>query len=357
MKKTIVHFIHDLGRGGAETILVTTVRELSEYRNVVVTLTDSNEFGNEFVCDKNICLNIKHPFLFLFYALKFRKVLREEKADIVHARLFWPMLIARLGTPRSIPLVTTIHAYIATSLEYKKWFIRWLDKITYRAHKSFMMADSKGALEEYFSFLGLKPYKARSPYTFVDTKLFTALHQPSEKEDVIRLISVGRLSKQKNHKYLVEAFQQLTNEKFELHIYGRYHLYDELKEAIEKTGVKIVLKGQVNNINEIITGYDIFVMSSLYEGFSLAVLEAMALGMPLMLSDIASFREQCEDTAIYFDLNNPDDFVQKLRALATDRKKLAELSAATRKRVLENFTLQHHLKIVREVYEDVLNEW
>ena len=41
----------------------------------------------------------------------------------------------------------------------------------------------------------------------------------------------------------------------------------------------------------------------------------MALGMPLLLSDIASFREQCEDTAVYFNLKDSNDFITKLLAL------------------------------------------
>ena len=132
----------------------------------------------------------------------------QENNNLVHSRLYWPTMLARLAVPRKIPMVTTIHSYISSSFEYKKWYIQWVDKLFYKFHKSFMLADSDGALKDYFSFLKLKPYKAISPYTFVDPRIFTSADLRSYKTGpVIQLISVGRIAKQKNYGYLVEAFK------------------------------------------------------------------------------------------------------------------------------------------------------
>ncbi len=302
MKKTILHVIHDLGRGGAEMMLVTVVKELEEYNNIVVTLYDNNHFTTEeFKCDKYICLNSKSLFHLLFAVFKLRKIIRENKVDIVHSHLFWPTMISRLAVPKKTPLLTTIHAFIATSVEYKHWHIKWIDKITYRFRHSAIVAVAKGALKEYFEFLHLRPWKSYMLYTFVNNKIFnTDSKKIITNGSVFKIITVGRISLQKNHRFLVEAFKLLPKEKFELHIYGINSLGKEFEEYVDQSGANIILKGQVNNINEIIQSFDLFVMSSTYEGFSLAVLEAMAMGMPLMLSDIPSFREQCEDTAIYY---------------------------------------------------------
>ncbi len=357
MKKTILHITHDLGRGGAETILVTTLKELTAYNNVVITFNNLNEFGNQFVCDKYICLNIKHPLLFPFYFFKLRKIIRQQKADMVHSRLFWATMLARIAVPKTIPLITTIHAYISTSLEYKKWYIKWLDKFTYQFHKTIMLADSDGALKDYFSFLHLKPFKAISPFTFVDTKLFKMGEEKKYgTKSTIRLISVGRIAKQKNHAYLINAFKLIKDKNFELHIYGGKLLDEEIEKEIKKENLNVELKGLVTNIQELIPQYDIFVMSSLYEGFSLAVLEAMAMGMPLLLSNIESFKEQCGDTAIYFDLDSPKDFVEKLIKLSKDETEMKRMGNAAKERVLKYYTLEHHMKIINQVYEDVMIE-
>src|SRR5690606_17609701 len=100
--------------------------------------------------------------------------------------------------------------------------------------------------------------------------------------------------------------------------------------------------------------YDLFVMSSPLEGFSLAVLEAMALKMPMLLTDIPSFREQCVSTAIYFNLNDTDDFISKLLHLISDNEQRIALGEAALQRVLANFTLEHYMKGLRDIYVKTL---
>jgi glycosyltransferase involved in cell wall biosynthesis len=355
LRKTILHIIQDLNRGGAETILVTTVKELGEYNNIVVTLFEGNQFGNDFKADHFYCLRIKHLLLLPLYAFRLRRIIKIHKVDLVHSRLYWATFLARIATPQKVPLVTTIHSYIAGSVEYKKWIIRWLERFTYRFHKTTMLADSKGALDEYFDFLDLKPYRAISPFTFVDTRIFqnSSPVRPIPGERLM-MVAVGRLTIQKNHQYLVEAFRLLQNENIELHIYGMGECYEKLQEQIEHYQVPIILKGQVSNIPEVISSYHLFIMPSLYEGFSLAVLEAMAMRMPLLLSDIASFREQCAETAVYFNLADPSDFALKLRSLINDPNRQELLGQAAHKRVLDNFTLEHHMKTIRTIYASVL---
>jgi glycosyltransferase involved in cell wall biosynthesis len=358
MKKTIVHFINDLNRGGAEKMLVTVTRELSEYNNIIVTLDKANSFKEELVCDQYICLNAPSPFAFPLAALKLRRLINKHKPDIVHTHLFWPTFIARIATPKKIPLITTIHLFVASSMEYKIRHVRWLDRISYRLRKSSIIAVAKGALNEYFSFLKLKPYKAYPLYTFVDTTVFNNANiLPLQSNDTFKLIAVGTLKEQKNFQYYINAFKQLRNEKIELHVYGSGHLEADLKKSLQENNItNIVLKGMVENINEIIPQYDLFTMASHYEGFSLAVLEAMALGMPMLLSDIDSFKEQCADTAIYFDLNNINDFVAKLKSLCTNKLKLQQMGKNAKERVLANFTLEHHLKGLRSIYIETLKQ-
>jgi len=353
MKKTILHFIYDLGRGGAETMLVRVIKELPEYNNIVVTLYDNNQFGAELQCTRYICLKQRSLLFFPFTALALRKLIRQYHVDIVHTHLFWPTLIARMATPKNVTLITTIHAFIATSVEYKKWFIRFLDKVSYRLHKSVIIGVAKGATAEYFSFLKLKPYRCYSIYTFVDTGQFNHKGIPVKTgHEGFRLISVGALRQQKNHRFLVDAFRLLKNEHIHLHIYGDGPLKTVLQSSIDEAAVNISLKGMATNIHELLPQYDLFVMSSTFEGFSLGVLETMAMKVPMLLSDIVSFREQCEDTAIYFSLNDVNDFAEKVKALLNDKVKRDQLSENAFKRVINNFTLEHHIKQLKQVYLD-----
>jgi glycosyltransferase involved in cell wall biosynthesis len=356
-KKKIIHFIFNLGRGGAETIVVAEIKGLPEYEHVVVTLFNTNHFGNELKCDKLICLNFTSLFSIFKGIFNFKKILKTEQPDLVHTHLFWPTIIARIATPKKIPLVTTIHAFIATSVEYKKWFVKFLDKVTYQFRKTVIVADAQGALDEYFSFLKLTPYKAQCLYTFADTNKFKNLYNQVDNTDkkVFKIVSVGALREQKNQQFLIKVLSKIKDLPVELHIYGSGELEKTLQHKIDTTGAKVLLKGEVNNIQEVIASYDLFIMSSTYEGFSLAVLEAMAMGMPLLLSDIASFKEQGADTATYFSLADETDLIQKIKIICTTSKaSLQSMGENCRKRVLQYFTLDHHIDTLRKIYSENL---
>jgi glycosyltransferase involved in cell wall biosynthesis len=354
-KKTILHIIYNLGRGGAETMLVTVVKELSDYNNIIVTLFPENHFVDELKCDKYYCLNLSSIFQIPFISPRLKKIILDNNVDIVHSHLYWPTVLARMATPKKIPLLTTIHAFIATSVEYKKWYIRWLDRITYKFHKNIIITVAKDALDEYFNFLKVKRYKAYALHTFVDVKIFNDSNAAPKNEDsIVKLVTVGALRKQKNHAYLLEAFKVLGNKKFQLDIYGEGPLRSSLETVIKANHLNVNLRGEVKNVQNVLNQYDLYVMSSTFEGFSLSVLEAMAMRLPLLVSDIRSFREQCENTAEYFNLDDTKDFIEKLKILFLDKNYLQKLGHAGHERAVNNFTLEQHMQGLRKIYSEVL---
>ncbi len=281
-KKIILHFITSLERGGAETMLVQVLKELKDYTNIVVTLHNENHFEGELDCDKYICLQQPAFRSLPFTALKFRALVKKYKPDLVHSHLVLPNFIARLATPSNIPLVTTIHTCVSQAPDYKKKYLRFLDRFTYQFKKSTIIAVSDTVMNDYFTFLKLKPAKHFVLHTFVNEKKFSKL---SFKEDgqYLKLVSVGALRIPKNYLYLIQAFEAIKSQKIQLDIYGAGPHQKTLQNAINDAGVNINLKGQIRNIDEVLPHYDIFVMPSLLEGFSLSVLEAMAAKLPLII--------------------------------------------------------------------------
>ncbi len=355
-KPILLHFIYSLGRGGAETMVVRTIKELPEYSHVVVTLIPDDHFGEELVCDAKICLNMKGLAGLPKMISAFSRLTREIAPSIVHTHLFWPTFIARFAVPKNIPLVTTIHAFIKTSVEYRHWYIRFLDRISYRRRNSFIIVVARGALEEYFEFLRKPIRDAKVLYTFVDVKRFTGNKRRNEGPG-FRLIAVGALRVQKNYDYIIKAMALLREHPISLDIYGTGQLHKEIQEQIDKSKAKVCLKGEVRDIEERMQDYDLFVMSSTFEGFSLGVLEAMAMGMPLLLSDISSFREQCGDLAWYFNLDDPKSAADRILVLSkTPANILSERGTGGRERVLQHFTLEHHIQQLRNIYIEVLEE-
>lgn len=355
-KKTILHIIQNFGRGGAETAVVGVLKKLNDYRNIVVTLDPLNQFGDELRYDKYYCLNLPSYYLFPAAIGKLRRIIRENKVDLVHSQLYWSTLLARYACPKDIPLVTSIQASLTDSVEYKKNWICWLDRISYRKRHGRILGVSKHTLQDYFSFLNLKPGKTGVLYNFVDTDVFRKPSFPVSKmnDGILRLVTVGNLKPQKNQAFLLEAFRQLKQYPVTLDIYGDGQLESSFKKMIEQEKLPVKLMGKVTDLSERLPAYDLFVMSSLYEGFSLAVLEGMAQEMPMLLSDIPTFREQCEGTAEYFSLAEMHDFIQKVLWLKNNPDRLKQMAEEGRKRVLENFTLDHHLKNLRQIYREEL---
>ncbi len=141
-------------------MLVRVVRELEEYNNIVVTMHGENPFGSRLQCDKYIAMNLKPSFSILLAAIKLRRVIKENKVDMVHSHLYWPTVVARIATPKKIPLLTTIHTSVATALDYTYWHLRIIDKITFSIRKSVIIGVSKRALKDYLSFLNFFPFKS-----------------------------------------------------------------------------------------------------------------------------------------------------------------------------------------------------
>lgn len=351
-KKTILHIIQNFGRGGAETAVVGVLKNLHEYRNVVVTLDPLNQFGDELTYDAFYCLNLKSYYLFPTVIGTLKKIIRKEKVDIVHSQLYWSTVLARFSVPKHIPLVTSIQASLTNSVEYKKGWICQLDKMSYRFRKSTILGVSEHTLMDYFSFLRLQPHETHVLYNFVDTGKFNrepipVMRKPGEP---FRLVSVGNLKPQKNQQFMLDAFRLLKDIPVSLDIYGDGQLQETFERFIQTHNLPVRLMGKVNNLPERLPGYDLFLMSSWYEGFSLAVLEGMAMGKPMLLSDIPTFTEQADSTAEYFSLSNPETLAEKIRFLYQHPERLQEMSGTGRERVMRLYTLQHHLQALREIY-------
>src|SRR5258708_33134032 len=99
MKKTILYIIDSLERGGAEVMLVSTLKKIHEYYNIIiVTLLPENVFTKEeLIYDKIFCLNMRKKRNIFSSAKKLKKIILENNVDIVHSTLYLSVLVSRLA--------------------------------------------------------------------------------------------------------------------------------------------------------------------------------------------------------------------------------------------------------------------
>ena len=154
-------------------MLVAVTKCLPEYRNIVVTLKNINDFGEELECDKLFCLNVRSKFDLLGAIFQLRKIILQNNVDIVHSHLFWSNAVARLATPKNVLLLNTIHTFPADSFDYKPLRMRIIENLTFRFRKVAIACVAKGSLEQYIQLVKKDPYKSYVLYTFVDLSKFT----------------------------------------------------------------------------------------------------------------------------------------------------------------------------------------
>jgi len=159
------------------------------------------------------------------------------------------------------------------------------------------------------------------------------------------LVSVGRLSKQKNQSFLIQILGALSG--FKLLLAGEGPEHERLRTEAERMGVadRVIFLGSLkqSDTQQLLWAADIFALPSLYEGQSNALLEAMLSGRAIITSDIPSHRETLVDkqmeAGIVLPTSKPDVWISTLSELADSEHKREKLGKLAQQRV-KAFTLE-----------------
>lgn len=146
-------------------------------------------------------------------------------------------------------------------------------------------------------------------------------------EDAAVLLSVGELSRRKNHQAVISVLPELTGKNVHYLICGQGKLEKYLLQKAERSGVsaQVHILGFQENIAEFYQNADIFVFPSKQEGLPAALMEAMACGLPCVVSDIRGNRELITDSiegcgGIRFPCGQQEKLLEALEQLLTDLK-------------------------------------
>ncbi len=170
-----------------------------------------------------------------------------------------------------------------------------------------------------------------------------------------RIVTAGRLSEQKNHKLLIDAFAGVYRDHpdFSIDIYGEGLMRDELLAYIDEKGLRdlVHLCGKVDNVPERIRDAYMFVLPSDYEGLSNALLEAMGIGLPCITTNCAGSDDAIQDgeNGLIVPIRDRDAMEKAIRKLIEEPENAEEMGKKARASMS-----RYKVKNVLEQWESLL---
>src|SRR3989344_3393647 len=333
-KIKVLHFITRFIRGGADENTMYTVLGLD--KNIYdVTLTFGENYNKEMV---NIVkaskvkikiFTIKHFNIFssIYSLLLVYNFIRKQRFDIVHTHSTEAGIIGRIAAriARTPIIIHTIHGVAFTPYRSKllNYFIlsceRFVDKYT-----NHFISNSYLITKEYLSNGIGKKEKFTTIYSGIDVERFN-IKKSKNKIPVITIIA--RLAKGKGHEYFINAATTiLKTRKAEFWIVGNGELKEEIENMITNLKLESYVKiiGERDDIPQILSQTDIFVLPTLWEGTPRTIFEAMAAGVPVITTPVGGIPEIIKDNKIGFlvEPKNSEELVHKILFVLNDKNEI-----------------------------------
>ncbi|MBD2150111.1 glycosyltransferase family 4 protein [Pseudanabaena sp. FACHB-1277] len=165
--------------------------------------------------------------------------------------------------------------------------------------------------------------------------------------------NVGRLHEQKGHQYLLKAFAKVSD-RARLLIIGDGDLKDELIKLADDLQIsdRITFLGARSDVHEFLSAIDVFVMPSLWEGQPIALLEALAMGKPCIVSDVDGISEVITNNVNGY-LVKPKDIAgltQAMNQSIDNPEVLKQLANSGVNTITEKFLAQNMAKAIADIY-------
>lgn len=293
--------------------------------------------------------------------LRFNRWLRREKPDVVHAHLphaAWLARWSRLGAPvRAV--VDTIHTS-STGTPGRKLGYRWSDWLPDR-----VTAVSQAAADAYAAARMVSAHRLAVLPNGVDVDRWrpdAAVRREVRAEmrlgDEFLWLAAGRLEPVKDYPTLLRAMAGLS-QSARLVIAGAGRLGSELRALSGQLGLtaRVRFLGFEPGVCRWMQAADGFVLSSLWEGLPLGLLEAAACGLPAVATDVPGAREVLanEQTGWLVAPANPDELGKAMAGLMrTSPEERAAMGERARKRAIARFSLETVLNRWEALYEEIL---
>ena len=237
------------------------------------------------------------------------KLMIDEKFDFIHCHMPMSGVLARVAaqkvrkeTGRNVPVIYTAHGlHFYTGAPIKNWVYYPIERYLARYTDRLILIN-----EEDYKRAGRFPVRGKVEHTMgigmnlSKYKKYDGSPKEKNKRTIYErfgihnndniIVSVGELSKRKNHICIIEAMALLKDMNISYLICGAGAMEQQLRQKAEELGVEkqVIFAGYVKDVPDVLNECDCFVFPSFQEGLPVAVMEAMAVGLPIIAAIIFS---------------------------------------------------------------------
>ena len=366
--KRILHVIKGLARGGAEQLLVNQAPYLDRSHfdyEIAYLLPDHGALVGELE-RAGLQVHCLHGARGAGWVTRLRRLVRERGIDLVHDHSPYAAIGTRLGLPRSGPrLVYTEHSV----WEFYHRATYWGNLLTYsRCDHVFAVSDHVRASIRYpklFRFLSMPPvetlYHGLDPAAVARWQSSDGVREEfGIPADVPLVGTVGNFRVGKGHAILLEAAvrvrEAIPEVRFLLVGHGPLESQMRLRARELDLDGTVVFAGARDDAPRVTGAFDLFALPSLSEGLAIALIEAMALGRPAVVTGVGGLTEVVDDgqQGVVVNAGDPDALADAIVALLRDDDLRRELGEAARLRAAD-FDIRKSVNRHEEVYAELLH--
>jgi glycosyltransferase involved in cell wall biosynthesis len=336
--------VQKVGVGVYALNLITKIAKIDR-RNIYYVLVQNDDRSLDFINQDNfILIRVKSALFrhllsrFLLEQFYIPYLIKRADIDVSHSLHYsFPLVTFRAKKIVNIYDMTFFlfpHLHVFIKVRYFRFYIKLASKL---AHK--IITISHSTRRDLIREFKISPDRLRVIYPgkseLFNPDLDRSRISSAKKAYGIKteyFLFIGTIEPRKNIRNLILAYHQFLreNDRFALVIAGKMGWHqDGITKIIDKLGLSrhVILAGYVKEEDKpfLISGSSIFIYPSIYEGFGIPVLEALACGIPTITSNVSSLPEVAGEAAVLIDPSSVDELYAGMKRLTADEKYYNEL--------------------------------